>query len=106
MLDPIRTWSSGMIMRLAFSVAIHGNPDILMIDEVLAVGDQRFQAKCLDRILQFWKEGKTLLFVSHFPELVRRLCDKAIWLDRGHLLLSGSPETVLEAYAADSSAAS
>jgi ABC-type polysaccharide/polyol phosphate transport system ATPase subunit len=77
-----------------------------MIDEVLAVGDQRFQAKCLDRILQFWKEGKTLLFVSHFPELVRRLCDKAIWLDRGHLLLSGSPETVLEAYAADSSAAS
>ena len=106
MLDPIRTWSSGMIMRLAFSVAIHGNPDILMIDEVLAVGDQRFQAKCLDRILQFWKEGKTLLFVSHFPELVRRLCDKAIWLDRGRLVLSGSPETVLEAYAADSSAAS
>jgi ABC-type polysaccharide/polyol phosphate transport system ATPase subunit len=102
MRDPIRTWSSGMVMRLAFSVAIHVDPDILMIDEVLAVGDQRFQAKCLDRILQFWNEGKTLLFVSHFPELVRRLCDKAIWLDRGHLVMSGSPATVLDAYAANS----
>ena len=101
MSDPIRTWSSGMIMRLAFSVAIHGDPDILMIDEVLAVGDQRFQAKCLDRILRFWNEGKTLLFVSHFPELVRRLCDKAIWLDQGRLVLSGSPDAVLAAYAAD-----
>jgi len=103
MLDPLRTWSSGMIMRLAFSVAIHVDPDILMIDEVLAVGDQRFQIKCLDRILRFWNEGKTLLFVSHFPELVQRLCDKAIWLDQGRLILSGSPEEVLEAYAADSS---
>jgi ABC-type polysaccharide/polyol phosphate transport system ATPase subunit len=92
-----------MIMRLAFSVAIHVDPDILMIDEVLAVGDQRFQAKCLDRILRFWNQGKTLLFVSHFPELVRSLCDKAIWLDEGRLVLSGSPEGVLEAYAADSS---
>jgi ABC-type polysaccharide/polyol phosphate transport system ATPase subunit len=100
--DPIRTWSSGMIMRLAFSVAIHGDPDILMIDEVLAVGDQRFQAKCLDRIMKFWEQGKTLLFVSHSPELVRRLCDKAIWLDKGHLVMSGSAGTVLDAYAADS----
>ena len=83
MLDPLRTWSSGMIMRLAFSVAIHVDPDILMVDEVLAVGDQHFQAKCLDRILHFWNRGKTLLFVSHFPELVRSLCDKAIWLDQG-----------------------
>jgi ABC-type polysaccharide/polyol phosphate transport system ATPase subunit len=99
MRDPIRTWSSGMIMRLAFSVAIHVDPDILMIDEVLAVGDQRFQAKCLDRILRFWNQGKTLLFVSHFPELVRLLCDQAIWLDQGRLVLSGSPDEVLEAYA-------
>jgi ABC-type polysaccharide/polyol phosphate transport system ATPase subunit len=100
MSDPLRTWSNGMIMRLAFSVAIHVDPDIFMIDEVLTVGDQRFQAKCLDRILRFSKEGKTLLFVSHVPELVRRLCDKAIWLDGGRLVMSGSPDTVLAAYAA------
>jgi ABC-type polysaccharide/polyol phosphate transport system ATPase subunit len=103
MFDPLRTWSSGMIMRLAFSVAIHVDPDILMVDEVLAVGDQHFQAKCLDRILHFWNRGKTLLFVSHFPELVRSLCDKAIWLDQGRLVLSGSPDEVLKAYAASSS---
>ncbi len=97
--DPIRTYSSGMIMRLAFSVAIHVDPDILIIDEVLAVGDQHFQAKCFDRILQFKQAGKTLLFVSHGPDLIRQLCDRAIWLDHGHLRMAGPPAQVLEAYA-------
>jgi ABC-type polysaccharide/polyol phosphate transport system ATPase subunit len=101
--EPIRTYSTGMMMRLAFSVAVHMKPDILIIDEVLAVGDQRFQAKCFERILQFRKEGKTLLFVSHSSELVRRLCDRAIWLDHGKLMLAGVPDAVLAAYSAAAS---
>ena len=96
--DPVRTYSSGMIMRLAFSVAVHVDPDILIIDEVLGVGDQRFQAKCFDRIRQFKQAGKTLLFVSHGGETVRQLCDRAIWLDHGKMLLEGPPAEVLEAY--------
>jgi ABC-type polysaccharide/polyol phosphate transport system ATPase subunit len=97
--DPVRTYSSGMIMRLGFSVAVHVDPDILIIDEVLGVGDQRFQAKCFDRIRQFKQAGKTLLFVSHGGETVRQLCDRAIWLDHGKMLLAGTPAQVLEAYA-------
>jgi ABC-type polysaccharide/polyol phosphate transport system ATPase subunit len=96
--DPVRTYSSGMIMRLAFSVAVHVDPDILIIDEVLGVGDQRFQAKCFDRIRQFQQAGKTLLFVSHGGETVRQLCDRAIWLDHGKMLLEGPPAQVLDAY--------
>jgi hypothetical protein len=97
--DPVRTYSSGMIMRLGFSVAVHVDPDILIIDEVLGVGDQRFQAKCFDRIRQFKQAGKTLLFVSHGGDTVRQLCDRAIWLDHGKMLLAGTPAQVLEAYA-------
>ena len=97
--DPVRTYSSGMIMRLGFSVAVHVDPDILIIDEVLGVGDQRFQAKCFDRIRQFKQAGKTLLFVSHGGDTVRQLCDHAIWLDHGKMLLAGTPAQVLEAYA-------
>ena len=96
--DPIRKYSSGMVLRLAFSVAVHVDPEILIVDEVLAVGDERFQKKCLDRILDFRKRGKTLLFVSHVPELVRTLCDHAMWLDRGRVRLVGSPAGVLHAY--------
>jgi ABC-type polysaccharide/polyol phosphate transport system ATPase subunit len=96
--DPVRTYSSGMIMRLGFSVAVHVDPDILIIDEVLGVGDQRFQAKCFDRIRQFKQAGKTLLFVSHGGDTVRQLCDRAIWLDHGKMLLAGTPDQVLEAY--------
>ena len=88
-----------MIMRLGFSVAVHVDPDILIIDEVLGVGDQRFQAKCFDRIRQFKQAGKTLLFVSHGGDTVRQLCDRAIWLDHGKMLLAGTPAQVLEAYA-------
>lgn len=96
--DPVRTYSSGMIMRLGFSVAVHVDPDILIIDEVLGVGDQRFQAKCFDRIREFKQAGKTLLFVSHGGETVRQLCDRAIWLDHGKMLLAGTPAEVLAAY--------
>ena len=96
--DPLRTYSSGMVMRLAFSVAVHADPEILIIDEVLAVGDQSFQAKCVEPIYQFRRAGKTLLFVSHGATLVRQLCDRAIWLDHGEVMRMGTPETTLEAY--------
>src|ERR1039458_7261885 len=96
--DPVRTYSSGMLMRLAFSVAVHVDPDILIIDEVLGVGDQRFQVKCFDRIRQFKQAGKTLLFVSHGGEAVLQLCDRAMWLDHGKMVGDGPPAQVLEAY--------
>lgn len=96
--EPLRTYSSGMIVRLAFSVAAHTDPDILLIDEVLAVGDQSFQAKCLERIRRLRAQGKTLLSVSHSPSIVREFCDRAVWLDHGEVVLSGPAEEILEAY--------
>ena len=90
--EPLRTFSTGMVMRLAFSVAVNRNPEILLIDEVLAVGDAAFQAKCIENA------GKTLLCVSH-SNMIRQLCDRAIWLDHGELVLSGAVADVLEAYA-------
>ena len=96
--EPIRTYSSGMVMRLAFSVAVHVDPDILIIDEVLTVGDQSFAAKCFERIWQFKRAGKTLLFVSHVPEMVRQLRDRTLWLDHGEVMLMGTPDEVLRAY--------
>jgi len=100
--DPIRTYSSGMTMRLAFAVAVHVDPDILIVDEVLAVGDQAFQAKCFDRIARFKAEGRTLLFVSHSPQLVRQFCDRTLWLDNGQAVLIGTPDEVLNAYSGNS----
>jgi len=96
--EPLRTYSSGMVMRLAFSVAIHTEPEILLIDEVLAVGDVAFQAKCIERIHTFRKAGKTLLFVSH-STMIERLCDRALWLDHGELILNGPVAEVSAAYA-------
>jgi len=96
--EPLRTYSTGMIVRLAFAVAIHVDPDILILDEVLAVGDQGFQAKCRDRIRQFRTAGKTLLFVSHAPDAVKELCDRALWLDHGRVVMEGAAARVLEAY--------
>lgn len=96
--QPLRTFSSGMVMRLAFSVAIHVDPDILLIDEVLAVGDQTFQAKCFERILDFKKRGKTLLFVSHAPQLVASLCERCLWLDHGQVVQDGPAQEVMRAY--------
>lgn len=97
--EPLRTYSTGMTMRLAFSVAIHVDPEILLIDEVLAVGDQRFQEKCFDSIHQLRSRGRSLLCVSHSPGMVRQLCDRAIWLDRGELIMTGSTSEILDAYA-------
>jgi|ERR1039457_1843992 ABC-type polysaccharide/polyol phosphate transport system ATPase subunit len=96
--EPLRTYSTGMIMRLAFSVAINRDPEILLVDEVLAVGDAAFQAKCIEKIREFRNAGKTLLCVSH-TTMIRQLCDRAVWLDHGELILSGAVADVLEAYA-------
>lgn len=96
--EPLRTYSSGMVMRLAFSVAINLDPDILIIDEVIAVGDQDFQAKCFDRIHAMRRSGKTFLCVSHSPALLTAMCDSGIWLDAGEVVLRGSIAEVLEAY--------
>jgi lipopolysaccharide transport system ATP-binding protein len=96
--EPLRTYSTGMTMRLAFSVAINRDPEILLVDEVLAVGDAAFQAKCIEKIREFRNAGKTLLFVSH-TSMIQQLCDRAVWLDHGELILSGAVAGVLEAYA-------
>jgi ABC-type polysaccharide/polyol phosphate transport system ATPase subunit len=96
--EPIRTYSSGMMMRLAFSVAIHLDPEVLLVDEVLAVGDAAFQQKCFDKIFEFRKAGKTLLCVSHASSMVQELCDRALWLDHGELLMDGKIDEVLGAY--------
>jgi ABC-type polysaccharide/polyol phosphate transport system ATPase subunit len=96
--EPLRTYSTGMMMRLAFSVAVNRDPEILLVDEVLAVGDAVFQAKCIEKIREFRDAGKTLLCVSH-SSMIRQLCDRAIWLDHGELILSGPVDDVLEAYA-------
>ena len=98
MREPLRTYSTGMMMRLAFSVAINVAPDILIVDEVLAVGDTAFQAKCFERIRQFRRSGKTLLFVSHSTVLVRQVCDRAIWLTHGEVTMDAKAGEVLDAY--------
>ena len=96
--EPLRTYSTGMLMRLAFAIAVHVDPDVLIVDEVLAVGDQAFQAKCFDRIRQFRSQGKTLLFVSHANKLVGEICSRGLWLERGQVVMQGTAEEVLEAY--------
>lgn len=96
--SPLHTYSSGMQMRLAFSVAIHVDPEILLIDEVLAVGDIRFQAKCLDQIKKYRSEGCTILFVTHDYQQVKELCDEAFWLSSGRIVARGSPDSVVNQY--------
>lgn len=95
---PVRTYSSGMYMRLAFSVAINVDADILLIDEILAVGDQRFQEKCMNKMLELKSKGKTMVFVSHSPGAVRTLCDRSVWIHDGEVQLDGKTEDVLEEY--------
>ncbi len=97
---PVKRYSSGMITRLGFSVAAHILPDIIFIDEALAVGDAAFQEKCVERILAMKAAGRTLVFVSHAPGLVRQLCDRAIWLHGGELRLDGPTDQVLAGYTA------
>jgi len=95
---PIRTYSSGMIMRLGFSIAVQVDPDILLVDEVLAVGDEHFQAKCLRKVSEFQHRGKTILFVSHDMEAVRRVATRAIWIREGRIAADDGVETVVSAY--------
>jgi len=95
---PVKTYSSGMYMRLGFAVAIHVNPDVLLVDEVLAVGDEGFTHKCLDKFAEFRRRGKTILLVTHSLALVERFCDEAVWLDAGRLSDHGDPKRVVDAY--------
>jgi len=96
--DPLRTYSSGMLLRLAFSIAIQCEPDIMLIDEILAVGDASFQEKCKEAISAFRRAGKSMLFVSHYPEPVRDMCDRAVWIDHGAVMMDGGVNEVLDAY--------
>jgi ABC-type polysaccharide/polyol phosphate transport system ATPase subunit len=102
--QPLRTYSAGMVMRLAFSVAINIDPDILVVDEALAVGDLAFHAKCFDRMLAFRKAGRTMLVVSHSPGTLRHMCDRGLWLDHGKVAAYGQLEEVLEAYQSSAAA--
>jgi len=98
---PVKTYSSGMYMRLGFSVAINVNPDVLLIDEVLAVGDAAFVPKCLDRIDDFRRRKKTILFVSHDLATVEKICDKVAWMKGGKIQMLGEPKRVVDAYLQD-----
>ncbi len=96
--EPIRTYSSGMYMRLAFSVAINVDADILLIDEILAVGDQHFQNKCFDKLEELRDSDKTIVIVSHTLGMVKILCDRAVWIYKGKLRLDGDPTYVISKY--------
>ena len=95
---PVKTYSSGMYMRLGFAVAIHVDPDVLLVDEVLAVGDEGFTHKCLDKFAEFRRRGRTILLVTHSLNLVERFCDEALWLDAGRAKAHGDPKRVVGAY--------
>jgi ABC-type polysaccharide/polyol phosphate transport system ATPase subunit len=98
---PVKTYSSGMYMRLGFAVAIHVDPDVLLVDEVLAVGDEGFTHKCLDKFGEFKRRGKTILLVTHSLGLVERFCDEAVWLDAGQMKADGDPKRVVGIYVTD-----
>lgn len=96
--NPVRTYSSGMYMRLAFSVAINVDADILLIDEILSVGDQHFQDKCFAKMRELKKEGKTMVFVTHSMQSVRDLCDRTVWLYDGRVRMDGDTNEVVDEY--------
>jgi ABC-type polysaccharide/polyol phosphate transport system ATPase subunit len=96
--EPVKNYSSGMYVRLGFAIAVHTDPEVLLVDEVLAVGDEAFAHRCIRRIEEFLAEGRSLLFVSHSLELVERLCDRVLWLDKGRVQGVGSPRRVIDAY--------
>lgn len=100
--NPIRTYSSGMYMRLAFSIAINVDADLLLIDEILAVGDQRFQEKCMAKMLDLKSKGKTMVFVSHSAAAVEFLCDRSIWLSDGYIKMDGPTSAVIKEYLRES----
>ena len=96
--EPVKTYSSGMYMRLGFAVAINVDPDVLLVDEVLAVGDEAFTHKCLEKFAEFRRRGKTIVLVTHTLDLITRLCDEALWLDAGRVRGHGDPKRVVDAY--------
>ncbi|OME80599.1 sugar ABC transporter ATP-binding protein [Paenibacillus sp. FSL A5-0031] len=96
--NPVRTYSSGMFMRLAFSIAIHVEPDILLIDEILAVGDNAFQKKCIRKIEEFKEQGKTIVFVSHDNGIMEKLCDELYWIHESKIVKHGKPDEVIRDY--------
>lgn len=96
--QPTRTYSTGMYMRLGFSVAMHVNPDIILVDEGLAVGDMGFVRKCIERLERFKKEGKTIVVVTHEMNTVRHWCDRGLWLHEGRVMATGDPGEVVDAY--------
>jgi ABC-type polysaccharide/polyol phosphate transport system ATPase subunit len=98
---PVKTYSSGMYMRLGFAVAIHVDPEVLLVDEVLAVGDQGFTLKCLDKFAEFRRRNRTILLVTHSLDLVEKFCDQALWLDKGKTNAEGDPKRVVAAYLID-----
>jgi ABC-type polysaccharide/polyol phosphate transport system ATPase subunit len=98
---PVKTYSSGMYTRLGFAVAIHVDPDVLLVDEVLAVGDEAFTHKCFDKLAEFRRQGRTILLVTHALDLVTRFCDDALWLDGGRAREQGDPKRVVDAYLMD-----
>jgi homopolymeric O-antigen transport system ATP-binding protein len=98
--QPVKRYSSGMHMRLGFSVAVHVEPDVLLVDEVLAVGDETYQARCLERIEMLRRNGTAILFVSHDMSNIERMCDRVIWLDHGRLVMSGPSGAAVAAYRA------
>jgi ABC-type polysaccharide/polyol phosphate transport system ATPase subunit len=97
---PVKTYSSGMYMRLGFAVAINVDPDVLLVDEVLAVGDQSFTNKCLDKFDELRRGGRTILIVTHSLDVVTRFCEEALWLDEGQVRGHGAPQQVIDAYLA------
>ena len=96
--NPVRTYSSGMYMRLAFSVAINVDADILLIDEILSVGDEHFQNKCYEKMRDLKNQGKTMVFVTHSMQTVKQLCDRAVWLCNGTIKMDGPTEEVVDEY--------
>jgi ABC-type polysaccharide/polyol phosphate transport system ATPase subunit len=96
--SPVKQYSSGMFMRLAFAIATEVDPDILLVDEILAVGDAEFKAKCDARLASFRAAGKTIVLVTHNLQAIRQMCNRAVLLDHGHLIADGRPELVLERY--------
>jgi ABC-type polysaccharide/polyol phosphate transport system ATPase subunit len=99
---PLRTYSSGMVMRLGFAIATDVEPDILIIDEILAVGDEAFQQKCLVRMNRFREQGTTILFVSHKLDDIQSICERVVWIDHGRVCAEGAVDQVIEAYRAAS----
>ena len=95
---PVKTYSTGMYSRVAFAVAVHLDPEILLLDEILSVGDQAFQRKCLDKMQEFLQAGKTIIFVSHALSHVVAMCRRVIWLDGGRVVLDGGSVEVVAAY--------